>query len=508
MRARAGVLISLALLAAAVAVPASAEQVALNAVADAWVLATSPTANKGSTTGLRILGDVKVAYLRFEVPELPAGTEVGRAVLRIYATSASTCPLGAEVLRAAADDWGETTITWSTQPGPAGPVLATATWAATGYQDFDVTAAIAGPGPVSFLLRHPPGCAASGDTTFRSREARRNRPQLVLETAAPATGACSDGVDNDGDGLVDFPADPGCVDASDAEETDPPPPPEGAHVVAATGDIVCDPSSSAYAGSNPAVCQHRGTAALLVGADVVLPLGDLQYTDGTLEKFTVAYDPTWGQHADRTSPVPGNHEYNDPAGGAAGYYGYWSSKGRPTGVTGAGYYSFDVGSWHLIGLNSNCSLVPCAEGSPQNDFLALDLASTTQPCILAYWHHPLFNSGAVHGANEPSGARAFWEDLYAARADIVLNGHEHNYQRYAKQDPFGVPAPDGIREFVVGTGGRSLYGMLDTKDANFEFGDAAHFGVLLLYLGPDSYTWRFVDPSGAVLDAGGPVPCN
>ncbi|OFW77858.1 MAG: hypothetical protein A2Z48_05870 [Actinobacteria bacterium RBG_19FT_COMBO_70_19] len=493
-----------------IVVPASASTTTLSADADAFVLAGSPNANKGTVASLRIRNDIKIAYLRFDVPEFPPGETVSRATLRVFASSDSKCGAGAELIRAAADDWGETTITWTNQPGPAGPVLATVAWSSKGFQSFDVTSAVTGAGPMSFMLRHAPGCSATGDATFKSREAQSNRPQLVVETSAlPIEPQCSDGLDNDADGLIDFPDDPGCVEALDADETDPPPPPPpgDAKVVAAAGDIVCDPTGSGYAGADPSVCQHRATADLLVGADAVLPLGDLQYADGTLDKFNVAYDPTWGRYAVNTYPAIGNHEYNDPAGGAAGYFGYWSSKGRPTGA-GGGYYSFDLGSWHLIALNSSCSQVPCAEGSPQNDFLELDLASTTQPCTLAYWHHPLFNSGAVHGQNAPSGARAFWDDLYAAGVDIVVNGHEHNYQRYAKQDPSGVATPSGIREFVVGTGGRGHYALLEAKDPNFEFGNETDFGVLLLHLADGSYSWEFVNPSGTVLDSGGPVSCN
>lgn len=496
-----------------VVVPASASTTTLSADADAFVIAGSPNANKGTVTSLRIRNDIKVAYLRFVVPEPLPGETVNRATLRVFASSDSRCAAGAELIRAASDTWGETTITWNNQPGPTGPVLSTGAWSTKGYQSFDVTAAVTGAGPVSFVLRHAPGCSATGDATFKSREALRNHPQLLVETSAPPTdppppARCSDGLDNDADGLIDFPDDPGCADAADADETDPPPPPQPgeAKLVAAAGDIVCDPAASSYAGANPNACQHRATDDLLAGADAVLPLGDLQYEDGTLDKFNLAYDPTWGQHAASTYPAIGNHEYNDPAGGAAGYFGYWSSKGRPTGA--GGYYSFDLGSWHLIALNSACGQVPCREGSPQNDFLELDLASTTQPCILAYWHHPLFNSGAVHGQNAPSGARAFWDDLYAAGADLVLNGHEHNYQRYAKQDPSGVATSVGIREFVVGTGGRGHYAMLEAKDPNYEFGNETDFGILRLYLADGSYSWEFVAPGGAVLDAGGPVACN
>ncbi len=284
--------------------------------------------------------------------------------------------------------------------------------------------------------------------------------------------------------------------------------PEDAKVVAAAGDIVCSPTDADYSGADPDECQHRATDDLLSGADAVLPLGDLQYDSGTLGDFNAAYEPSWGLYGANSYPAIGNHEYNDPAGGARGYFEYWAAEGRPTGEVDGGYYSFDLGSWHLISLNSNCSIVACEDGSPQNDFLEQDLSATTQPCILAYWHHPLFNSGGVHGDTPHLSPRELWVDLYAAGADVVLNGHEHSYQRYTRQDPDGTAAADGIRQFVVGTGGKSHYPLLETPDANLEFGNDTDFGVLRLYLGDSAYSWEFVTPAGAVLDAGGPVPCN
>ncbi|MDQ4108528.1 MAG: DNRLRE domain-containing protein [Actinomycetota bacterium] len=485
---------------------ASASTTVVPADADSFVLSTSPNSNRGAATSLKVRNSTKITYVRFTVPGLSTGEVVSGATLRVYATSPGRCALGVEVLRAANDTWGEKTIRWSNQPGPTGSVLATLAWTTRGsYRDFDVTPAVLGAGPVSFLLRHAPGCNVTSDVALNSREAGSNPPQLVVETTTtspPPAPACSDGLDNDSDGLTDYPADPGCIGATDDDETDPLP----GVVVATAGDIVCDPASSSFDGSQPAVCQHRATADLLSGADAVLPLGDLQYPGGALEHFMAGYDPSWGQHAPATYPAVGNHEYHVP--GAQGYFDYWASKGRPTGGIGAGYYVVDIGSWRLIALNSNCAAVPCTEGMPQNDFLELALAPPTPSCMLAYWHHPLFNSGTVHGSAMPSGAKAFWDDLYAAGADIVLNGHEHNYQRYAKQDPAGQAAPNGIREFVVGTGGRSHYGLLDVKDANYEFGNATDFGVLRLSLGEDSYSWEFVALNGVVLDSGGPVSCN
>ncbi len=281
--------------------------------------------------------------------------------------------------------------------------------------------------------------------------------------------------------------------------------PDGAELVIAAGDVACESTDSDFDGEDPDQCQARATADLLVDADAVLPLGDLQYPDGTLESFE-AYDATWGKFADQSYPVPGNHDYH--VSGAEGYYDYWESKDRPVGEARSGYYSWDLGSWHLIALNSNCDDVACDEGSAQNDFLEEDLRNTTKGCVLAYWHHPFFNSGETHGDSTPSGAEAFLEDLYAAGADIVVNGHEHNYQRYGKQDPTGMATEDGIREFISGAGGKSHYGLLQEKDSNYEFGNATDFGVLRLHLGEDSYSWEFAAVSGALLDAGGPVPCN
>jgi hypothetical protein len=291
------------------------------------------------------------------------------------------------------------------------------------------------------------------------------------------------------------------------EPTSSPSPPEpagrGELVVAAAGDIVCDPADGRFDGLDPTVCQDRATAALLRGADAVLALGDLQYEDGRLEAFRVGYERSWGRYAAITYPTLGNHELETP--GAAGYFDYWRTRGRPTGEPGAAWYRVELGSWLVISLDSTCGTT-CGEGSAQDRFLERSLARNRRECVLAFWHHPRFNSGSVHGEEAP--AEAFWDDLFAAGADVVLNGHEHNYQRYAKQTPDGRAADDGIRQFVVGTGGSRHYGLEDRRDANFERGDAEHYGVLRLHLRERSYSWEFVAVGGQVLDRGGPVRCN
>jgi hypothetical protein len=194
--------------------------------------------------------------------------------------------------------------------------------------------------------------------------------------------------------------------------------------------------------------------------------------------------------------------------GAPDYFDHWTSKRRPTGLTGNGYYSFDAGSsWHVIALNSQCSAVPCIEGSAQNDFLEQDLASTTKPASQAYWRRPYFNSGVVHGGAMPSGARAFWNDLYAACANVILNGHEHNYQRYAKQDPLGQPSEMASVSSSSAREGRATTASSRrrtpiTSSASDRLrraeAPAARVGVLLGVRGLN----------GTVLDSGGPVPCN
>ena len=201
--------------------------------------------------------------------------------------------------------------------------------------------------------------------------------------------------------------------------------------IAAAGDIACDPGSEFFAEGRGtgSTCRQLATSNTLVRGHYasVLTLGDTQYEDGAYEKFVASYDPSWGRVKSITKPAPGNHEYE--SSGATGYYGYF---GRAAGDPRKGYYSFDVGRWHLIALNSNCSAVGgCGAGSPQEQWLRRDLAAHPAACTLAYWHHPRFSSG-LHGSD--STYRAFWRALYDAGADVVLSGHDHDYERFARAD--------------------------------------------------------------------------
>lgn len=270
-------------------------------------------------------------------------------------------------------------------------------------------------------------------------------------------------------------------------------------VIGAAGDISCDPADPGFNGGNGTAtrCRMKATSDLLLALDpiAVLTLGDNQYEDGALARFQASYDPTWGRLKAVTRPVAGNHEYATP--GAAGHFSYF---GTAAGDPAKGYYSYDLGAWHLIALNSNCAAVGgCGAGSPQGQWLAADLAAHPGVCTLAYWHHPRFSSGP-HGND--ATFQPFWETLAAAGADVVLNGHDHVYERFAPQSPAGAADPSqGIRQITVGTGGKNLTSFPLVR-ANSEVRNASAFGVLEMTLHPNGYAWRFLSAEGAVLDEG------
>ena len=244
---------------------------------------------------------------------------------------------------------------------------------------------------------------------------------------------------------------------------------------------------------------HDDATARLIdqigGADV-FTLGDDAYPNGSPENFR-NFDRTWGRFAGRIHPAPGNHEYMTP--GASGYFGYFGdAAGFPPGQ---GYYSFPLGDWHIVSLNSNYEFgVAVDAGSPQAVWLQQDLARFTGKCSLAYWHHPLFSSGQN---GDYKGMRAIFDILYNANAEIVLNGHDHLYERFAPQAGDGRPDPArGIRQFIVGTGGVNADYRFVTTKPNSEQRITGQNGVLKLTLRADSYQWEFVTVSGAVADSG------
>jgi hypothetical protein len=264
-------------------------------------------------------------------------------------------------------------------------------------------------------------------------------------------------------------------------------------VLVAAGDIACNPLDNKFEGRSDEEtgCRQRATARLIgpLHPTVVMPLGDTQYQHGGYGDFLASYAPSWGKYLPITRPVIGNHEYETPR--AAGYFGYF---GRAAGDARRGYYSFEIGRWHAIVLNSACKRVGgCDAGSPQERWLRRDLATHGNRCTLAAWHEPRFSSGA-HEQNPE--LQRLWADLHAARAEVVLAGHDHDYERFAPLDAHGRPQPRrGVRSFVVGTGGVGLRGFRSIAVGS-EVRQNYTFGVLALTLRPSDYDWRFV-PVGA-----------
>jgi hypothetical protein len=244
--------------------------------------------------------------------------------------------------------------------------------------------------------------------------------------------------------------------------------------------------------------EDAATAKLLDSIPgIVFTAGDDVYPNGTAAEFTGCYEPTWGRHKTRTRPAPGNHDYRTADG--APYYAYF---GALAGDSGRGYYSYDLGAWHILSLNSNISM---KAGSPQEQWLRASLARHPAKCTLAYWHHPRFSSGG-HGSSTAS--QPLWQALYDANADVVISGHDHLYERFAPQTPAGTrDAARGIREFVVGTGGAGLY-QVETIRANSEVRNANTHGVIKLTLRPDSYDWEFVPVAGKTFRDSGSGRCH
>ena len=271
----------------------------------------------------------------------------------------------------------------------------------------------------------------------------------------------------------------------------------GAKTLVAAGDIACGPDSR----KSPNGCHQLDTSRLIdaLRPDAVTPLGDLQYPSGSLSDFRRSFAPTWGRWFARMRPAPGNHEYE---GGPRGYFAYFGSRAGPGR---RGYYSWNLGGWHLISLNGNCDVVGCGPGSAQERWLRADLAAHPARCTLAYWHQPRFSSGP-HG--DSTAVRPLWRDLQAAGADVVLSGHDHDYERFAPQLDSGQrDDARGIVQFVVGTGGVNHYPAVHIKPNSLVHNNFT-FGVLRLILRPTSYSWRFYPERGATFTDAGSARCH
>lgn len=439
-----------------------ADTVELKAVADAFVTAAQPRRNFGRARTVEVArAPLARGYLRFRVAGVRA--PVRRASLRLYVTRGSGS--GFSVV-STGNGWSEGTITFARAPRPGG-TIARARAGRRGWTEVDLTSVVRGNGTFSVAL-----AAVRGRIAFASREVRGREPRLVVETASP-------------------------------------PPP----VIAAVGDIACDPTDPDFNGGQGTAtrCRQAAVASLLDPSALaaVLPLGDVQYECGGFQAFMQSYDRSWGRVKAITRPALGNHEYKtsggtdcDRTGRALGFFRYF---GAVVGSPDNGYYSYDLGTWHLVVLNSECSAVGgCGPGSPQERWLRADLAASRRTCTLAYWHHPLFSSGKNGNHAE---MRAVWQALHEARAEVVLSGHDHDYERFGPQDADGRADAGGIREFVVGTGGEGL-SRIAAALPNSEVRDDTTLGVLQLTLRADGYDWRFVPETGKTFTDSGSGSCR
>ncbi len=250
-----------------------------------------------------------------------------------------------------------------------------------------------------------------------------------------------------------------------------------------------------------ASCDRReseATVKLLDGiAGTVFTAGDHAYPNGTAREFVECYGVSWGRHRNRTRPAPGNHDYGTPQ--AAPYFKYF---GANAGPAGRGYYSYNLGAWHIVSLNSNPNAA--SWGVAQEEWLRADLKANPSTCILAYWHHPRFSSGKTYG-NQPYLA-ALYKILYQHGVSVLISGHEHNYERFAPQNPEGKADAKGVRQFIAGTGGAPLYRIGAVKP-NSEVRNGSSHGVLMFTLQASNYDWEFRPVAGQSFRDRGSAGC-
>ncbi|PTA48012.1 DNRLRE domain-containing protein [Micromonospora sp. RP3T] len=436
-----------ALLAGAPPASAATTTIPFAPTQDSYVSSSSPNANFNSTNSLVVgAAPVRISYLQFTVTRLTDPVSSARLRLHVRNTANAPSPNGGTAQKVGTS-WSESTLTYANRPASVGgPLGSLGTVRSNTWYELDVTDAVTGNGEVAFSLSstNPDGAF------YDSRESGTYAPMLIVTTG---------------------------------------PPPTGDNVLLNAGDIsAC--STTGAAQTAQIIAREPGT---------VMAGGDL--TDsGTAAQLADCYDPTWGQFKSRTKPILGNHDYlTANAKPTFDYFG-------PVLPPGKGYYSFDKAGWHIIVLNTNCSHVGgCQAGSPQEKWLRADLAAHPNRCTLAQYHHPLFSSGGRTSSN----VRPLFQALYDAGAEIVINGHNHQYERFAPQNPSGVADPTrGIREFVVGTGGRPLMKTFPEPAANSQAKNGNTFGVLKLTLSPNAYTWQFLPVTGGTFTDSGVDSCH
>ncbi|MFF4573950.1 DNRLRE domain-containing protein [Streptomyces sp. NPDC001410] len=432
---------------------ATAATTTFTPVADTYVQDSTPSTNYGTSTQFVVDNSpVRQSFLKFTVSGVT--DPVTNAKLRIRTVSGNNGSSNGGTFKAMTDTtWSETGTTWNNKPAIDGSTLGTlGSVVKNTWYEIDVTSLVTGNGTFSIGATSP----NSDGAYYDSRESGADAPQLVITTGT----------------------------------TPPPtttPPPSGDPVLVGAGDI-------ANSGTG-----DTATANLLDNIPgTVFTAGDNAYDSGTATEFATYYDPTWGRHKARTRPAPGNHDYNTP--GATGYYDYF---GANAGPSGRGYYSYDLGDWHVVSLNSEVNM---AVGSPQEQWLRSDLAASTKPCTIAYWHKPRFTSGANHAPDTSTGPLV--QALYDNNADVIVAGHNHQYERFAPMNPSGqLDTTRGIRHFVAGMGGASHYGF-GTIMPNSEARNSDSFGVLKFTLHAGSYDWQFVPEAGKTYSDSGTTSCH
>lgn len=426
---------------------ASAATTTFTAVADAYAASDAPSTNFGTSTVQWVdASPARRTFLKFNVTGLTQPVTSARLRMHVDNSSSAASNRGGTYRLTSSTTWSETDVRWNAQPAIDGTTLGTiGAVARNTWVELNVTGKITGNGTYSIAVT----TTSSDGAGFDTRETGSTAPQLVIVTDPPPTG------------------DPVLVGAGDIANS-------------GTGDTA--------------------TAALLDNIPgTVFTAGDNAYTNGTLTDYNTYYEPTWGRHKGRTRPAPGNHEYN--TAGAAGYFAYFGASAGPGNL---GYYSYDLGNWHVVSLNSEVSMVA---GSPQETWLRSDLTASTKPCTFAYWHKPLFTSSSNHLGEVAT--RPLYQALYDFGAEVVVSGHNHNYERFAPMDPSGaLDDVNGIREFVAGMGGASHYGFAPTPVPNSQVRNSTSYGVLKFTLHPSSYDWQFVPVAGQTFTDTGTTACH
>ncbi len=451
----------------------------VNPVADAHVNAAYPTVNYGTAGDLREDGSpVKRGYLRFNVAGLSGA--VSKATLRLYANSSLSS--GITVRQVADNTWGETTINYNNAPALGTAIATTGAVTQGTWISIDVTSYVTGNGIFSFALTNGNATALS----LASREAA-NKPQLVITTGSgtvptatkPAPTATSVGPTAT---RVPPTATQVPPTATRVPATSTPPSSGNDPVILATGD--------SRSGCNTGAKATAGVLSRYPSSTLVLFDGDATDT-GSLSQFTDCFNATFGAYKSQFRPVPGNHEYG--TSGASGYFTYFGTLAKPQGQS---YYSFNVGTWHIVALNTEIDI---SSTSTQMTWLRNDLAANRTQCTLAYWHEPRWSSGN-HGNN--TFVSSLWQVLYDNNVDLIFNGHDHDYERFAPQNPAGAADnARGMRQFVIGTAGAPPYSFATIR-ANSEVRMYGQYGLVQFTLHPSSYDWKWVGGTGTFADSG------